>query len=338
MTGLRPSMLLLLALPATAGAQGRPPIIDMHIHARRLSYDGSSAPALCAPPAAMPRWDNARPLDAGLVEPPCDHPLQPSRTADAVMRDTIAIMERRNVIAMVSGEPVDIARWDAAAPERVVTGLDLRILPRPAGAPLPARSAAEVAALHDAGAFEVLGEVMAQHEGVAPDDARLEPYWALAEARGIPVALHLGPGSAGGPYLPGGYRARDSSALGLEEVLVRHPRLRLYIMHAGYPLIDDLLALLGAHPQVYVDIAAIVATEPRAAFYRYLGRIVEAGFGDRIMFGTDQGVWPGLIEIGIETIEQATFLSDAQRRDIFYNNAARFLRLTPAQIARHHAM
>ncbi|HVQ10044.1 MAG TPA: amidohydrolase family protein [Allosphingosinicella sp.] len=332
-------MLLLLALPAAAGAQRRPPIIDMHIHARRLSYDGSNAPALCAPPVAMPRWDNARPLDAGLSEPPaCDHPLQPSRTADAVMRDTIAVMARRNVIAMVSGEPVDIARWDAAAPERVITGLDLRITPRPAGAPLPARSAAEVAALHDAGAFEVLGEVMAQYEGIAPADPRLEPYWALAEARGIPVAIHLGPGGGGDPYRADGYRARDSSALGLEEALVRHPRLRLYIMHAGYPLIDDLLALMAAHPQIYVDIAAIVATEPRHAFYRYLERIVEAGFGDRIMFGTDQGIWPGLIEVAIETIEEATFLSEGQKRDILYNNAARFLRLTPARIARHHAM
>lgn len=335
----RLSMLLLLALPAAAGAEERAPIIDMHIHARRLSYDGSNAPPLCAPPATMPRWDNARPLDAGLSEPPaCDHPLPPSRTADAVMRDTIAVMERRNIIAMVSGEPVDIARWDAAAPERIVTGLDLRILPRPAGALFPARSPAEVAALHDAGAFEVLGEVMAQYEGIAPADPRLEPYWALAEARGIPVAIHLGPGGGGDPYQAGGYRARNSSALGLEEALVRHPRLRLYIMHAGYPLIDDLLALLGAHPQVYVDIAAIVATEPRPAFYHYLQRIVEAGFGDRIMFGTDQGIWPGLIEVAIQTIEQAPFLSEKQKRDIFYNNAARFLRLTPAQIARHHAM
>ncbi|MEA3013832.1 MAG: uncharacterized protein QOD42_2377 [Sphingomonadales bacterium] len=338
MTWPRLSMLLFLALPGAAAAQGRPPIIDMHIHARRLSYDGSNAPSLCAPPVAMPRWDNARPLDAGLAEPVCDHPLPPSRTADRVMRDTIAIMERRNIIAMVSGEPVDIARWDAAAPGRVITGLDLRITPRPAGAPLPARSPEEVAALHEAGAFEVLGEVMAQYEGVAPDDPRLEPYWALAEARGIPVGIHLGPGGGGDPYRAGGYRARNSSALVLEEALVRHQRLRLYIMHAGYPLIDDLLALLAAHPQVYVDIAAIVATEPRPAFYRYLERIVEAGFGDRVMFGTDQGVWPGLIEVAIGTIEDAPFLSEAQKRDIFYNNAARFLRLTPAQIARHHAM
>lgn len=332
-------ILLPLALSVPAAAEARPPILDMHLHARRASYDGSRAPPICAPPPSQPHWNNEQPLDSGLYEPVCPDPLPPALTADQLMRETVAILERRNIIAMVSGEPGDVARWRAAAPERVIAGLDLRIAPRPAGAPLPARSAEEVRALHDAGAFEVLGEVMAQYEGIAPADPRLEPYWALAEARGIPVGLHLGPGGPGDAHAGSPlYRARGSSALGLEEVLVRHPRLRLYIMHAGYPLIDDLLALLYAHPQVYVDISAIVATEPRPAFHLYLRRIVEAGFGERIMFGTDQGIWPGLIEGAIRSIEEAPFLSEAQRRDIFYNNAARFLRLSDEQIARHHAM
>ena len=193
--------------------------------------------------------------------------------------------------------------------------------------------------LHQQGLVDVLGEVMAQYEGIAPDDARLEPYWALAESLDIPVGIHLGPGNAGGPYTGSpNYRARDSSALGMEEVLVRHPRLRVYIMHAGYPLIDDLRALLFTYPQVYVDVAAIVGTEPRAPFYRYLQQLVAAGYGDRIMFGTDQGVWPGLIEASIEVIERAPFLTKAQKRDILYNNAARFLRLSKETIARHHGL
>ena len=33
---------------------------------------------------------------------------------------------------------------------------------------------------------------------------------------------------------------------------------------------------------------------------------------------------------------ETPFLTAAQKRDIFYNNAARFLRLSDAQIARHH--
>ena len=103
-------------------------------------------------------------------------------------------------------------------------------------------------------------------------------------------------------------------------------------------LLDDLRALLFAHPQVYVDISSIVYTEPRPAFYRFLHGVLEAGYGDRVMFGSDQMIWPGIIEPAIRTIEDAPALTPAQRRDILYNNAARFLRLTPEQIARHDGM
>ena len=122
----------------------------------------------------------------------------------------------------------------------------------------------------------------------------------------------------------------------MEEVLVRHPRLRVYLMHAGYPLLDDLLVVLYAHPQVYVDVGAIVFGEPRAALYRYLQPFVEAGFGNRVMFGSDQVIWPDVIERAIASIEAAPFLTEEQKRDIFYNNAARFLRLSDDEIARHH--
>ena len=109
-------------------------------------------------------------------------------------------------------------------------------------------------------------------------------------------------------------------------------------MHAGYPMIAQLRALMFSYPQVYVDVGGIVYTEPRPAFYRFLQELVEAGYGDRIMFGSDQMIWPGVIEPAIDAIEEAPFLSPAQRRDIFYNNAARFLRLSEEEIRRHHAM
>jgi predicted TIM-barrel fold metal-dependent hydrolase len=54
------------------------------------------------------------------------------------------------------------------------------------------------------------------------------------------------------------------------------------------------------------------------------------------MFGSDQMVWPGTIERGIQVIERAPFLSDAEKRDILYNNAAKFLRFTEEEISRHH--
>jgi len=59
----------------------------------------------------------------------------------------------------------------------------------------------------------------------------------------------------------------------------------------------------------------------------YLRGLVEAGFGKRIMFGSDAAMWSQVIGIGIEAIESADFLTEVQKRDILYNNAARFLRL-----------
>jgi predicted TIM-barrel fold metal-dependent hydrolase len=86
-------------------------------------------------------------------------------------------------------------------------------------------------------------------------------------------------------------------------------------------------ALLYAHPQVYVDTGVIDYVLPRPEFHRYLRRLVEAGFGKRILFGSDQMVWPESLPRAIESIQSATFLTPAQKRDILHDNAVRFLRL-----------
>ena len=329
---------IVLLCPMALSAEQRLPIIDMHLHVRKADYMGPHPPPMCAPFAVMPRWDNSKPIDAGLAfgVPSCASPI-PAATSDGqVMRDTLAVMKRRNIIGMVSGEPDQVASWKAVAPERIIAGLDLKIGGNTTHAHVKSRTAAEVRELYSKGAFKVLAEVMAQYEGIPANDPRLEPYWDLAEELDIPVGIHLGPGGPGDPYFgSAAYRARNSSPLLLEEVLVRHPKLRVYIMHAGYPLLDDLRALLFTYPQVYVDVASIDYTEPRPAFYRYLQGIVEAGYGDRVMFGSDQMIWPGTIEPAIQSIEEAPFLTTLQKRDILYNNAARFLRLSDEVIARH---
>ena len=49
--------------------------------------------------------------------------------------------------------------------------------------------------------------------------------------------------------------------------------------------------------------------------------------GKRIMFGTDQMIWPETVAMSIEAIESATFLTEEQKQDIYFNNAADFLKL-----------
>ncbi|MFL6449805.1 MAG: amidohydrolase family protein [Bryobacteraceae bacterium] len=134
---------------------------------------------------------------------------------------------------------------------------------------------------------------------------------------------HQEPHTTGLPKL----RAALGNPLLLEEALLRHPKMRVYIMHGGYPFLEETIALLHAHPQVYVDLAGIDWELPRKEFHEHLRRLVQAGFGQRLMFGSDQMIWPESIGLAIEAIESAPFLTPEHKRNIFYNNAARFLKL-----------
>jgi predicted TIM-barrel fold metal-dependent hydrolase len=214
-----------------------------------------------------------------------------------------------------------VRRWQAAWPERVLVGTGFNA----------AESAPDLALLRAAMEKRetvVLGEIGAQYEGLTLADPQFEPYLALAEELGLPVGVHTGLGPQTAPY-QGNRRFR--TAFGnpqlIEDVLVRHPKLRLYLMHAGCPYLEQTIAIMAVYPQVYADLSVINWMIPRAAFHEYLRGLMRAGFGKRLMFGSDQMVWPDAIGMAIEGIESADFLSASEKRDIFYNNAARFLGL-----------
>jgi predicted TIM-barrel fold metal-dependent hydrolase len=172
-----------------------------------------------------------------------------------------------------------------------------------------------------------MGEIGTQLLGMPPNDPALEPYFALAEEVDVPVLIHtLGIG----PYMPG-FRSAAGNPLLLEDVLVHHPKLRLYLENAGFPYQEEMIAMMYQYPQLYADVSTITWVIPRTAFYDYLNALVRAGLGKRLMFGSDQMVWPEKIGEAIEAINQAPFLTNEQKRDILYNNAARFLRLDGAQ-------
>jgi len=103
-------------------------------------------------------------------------------------------------------------------------------------------------------------------------------------------------------------------------------------MHAGYPMIDEMVALMGAHAYVYVDVAGMIWSYPLDEVNNYIKRLVQAGFGKRILYGTDLLVWPKLLETSLGVIENATYLSFDQKRDILYNNAVRFFRLDESKL------
>src|SRR5262249_16017633 len=148
--------------------------------------------------------------------------------------------------------------------------------------------------------FRALGEIGILVQGIEPNDAAFDPYLALAEELDVPVSIHVGPEMPGAPYVGfSKFRARLHSPLLFEEALLKHPKLGLFLMEGGWPMLDDLLAVMWNHPQLYVDVGVLDFALPRPAFHDYLRRIVEAGFGKRVMFGSDQMAWPEAQEIAI---------------------------------------
>lgn len=296
-------ILLPLAFASMMAAQTtsiqRPPIIDMHMHARvqvTRGPDGKPMPRLC------------------MLEP-CQP--QPGYTTDeGILRDTLAAMEKFNIVkAFLSDRPERVYKWVDAAPDRFIPSIGW-------SASFPDIN--ELRKEYEAGRWKGMGEIATQYATIAPNDPRLEPYFALAEERDVPVLIHTC--GTGDPSVRG-FRSSLGHPLLLEDVLIRHPKLRIYLENGGYPFLDEMIALMTQYPQVYADLSTVTWIFPRTAFHRYLKGLVEAGLGKRLMFGSDQMEWPEAIGLAIEAIESADFLTAEQKRDIFYNNAARFLRL-----------
>jgi uncharacterized protein len=319
------SALLFMAGTTVACAQNTstdvPPIIDVHHHAMD-NDNGSSMGPMCPNTskftASDPKTDTGQ--QSGWVQEECSPKLYPAAKGE-YMKDVLAEMERLNVTAVVFGDPKSVQKWKNAAPNRVIPGTDFekgddRI-------PLD-----ELRKDFTTGGMKVMGEIGLQYGGTSPSDPSVDKYFALAEELDIPVAIHMGTGGSGrANLLMPRFRGSAGNPLLLEVLLARHPKLRVQIMHAGYPMIDNLLTLLQANSHVYVDVAGLIWSYPIKEGNRYIERIVDAGFEDRIMFGTDQFMWPKLMGYSIGIIQNADYLTPEQKRDILYNNAVRFLRL-----------
>lgn len=300
------SMILLAGLQAypqkDSRDQKRLPIIDMHMHAGLPEEVPEGIPAFCRPE-------------------PCQGDGSATVNTQELMKKTVAAMDRYNIVkGFLSGvDRAAVQEWAKATPGRFITS---PFIVKPEASDLE-----QLNVEYKAGRFGGMGEIGSQLIGIPPNDPSLKPYFKLAEELDLPVLIHtLGIG----PYLPH-FSSTNGSPLLLEEVLVSHPKLRIFVENAGFPYRDEMIAMMYQYPQLYADVSTISWVIPRTAFYDYLEAFVRAGLGKRIMFGSDQMVWPEKIGAAVEAIEQAPFLTAEQKRDIFYNNAARFLRLDELQ-------
>jgi len=300
------TVLLTASISALADDHDRLPIIDMHLHALDLETWGWAEPGQDAGDAFGPVFEQQK---TGILA---------ARSTKDLQQKTLSAMDEYNIVLGIVSGPL-AENYRRTEPERFLAS------------PLLGGVNETVGALRDAfsmGRYQALAEFAPQYSGIAPNAAELDPYFALAEELDIPVGIHVGLGPPGiANSGQSDYRMKLSNALLLEDVLIKHPKLRLYVMHAGWPMLDDMVALMYAFPQVYLDIAVIDWYVPKEEFYYYFQRLVDAGFSKRIMFGSDQMAWPDAIGRAIETVELAPFLSEEQRRDIMCRNAMTFLRL-----------
>ncbi|MEZ5366505.1 MAG: amidohydrolase family protein [Bryobacterales bacterium] len=283
---------------APLGAQNHQPIIDMHMHTHHPADVPAGAPAICRPE-------------------PCEGKGAALASSQETMQATVEQMRRHNIVkGVLSGpNPSEVQQWAEAAPKRFIPSVFIFQPGQP--------TAAALASEYDAGRLLAMGEIATQLNGIAPNDPRLAPYFALAAKRDLPVLIHV---EGIGPYLPN-FRSAAGNPVLLEDVLVRYPDLRIYVENAGFPYLGEMISMMYQYPQLHADLSTISWVIPRSAFYNYLQELIDAGLGKRLMFGSDQMRWPEAIGWAVEAIDEAPFLTDEQRRDIFYGNAARFLRL-----------
>lgn len=305
------SFIILISLSAYSQdgleAQERPPIIDMHLHTGLPHHVPAGTPAICRPE-------------------PCKGEGQATVDPAELMKKTLEAMDHYNIIkGFLSGVDLSAVQdWTKAAPGRFIAS--------PFILEAGSSNLEKLRPKYASGVFTGMGEIGTQLKGIPPNHPSLEPYFKLAEELDLPVLIHtLGIG----PYMPH-FSSAAGNPLLLEEVLVSHPKLRLFVENAGYPYKDEMIAMMYQYPQLYADVSTITWVIPRTAFYDYLEAFVRAGLGKRLMFGSDQMVWPEKIGAAVEAIEQAPFLTDEQKRDIFYNNAARFLRLDETEDDQKH--
>lgn len=291
---MRSLPLLVLAFsPAIVLPQGTssslPPIIDVHLHA---------------------------------FDPMMLHILGvDSTTYEEYKRRSLEEIQRFNIYGFVGGPAATVREWKSELPDRIFSGFMAfnPIFPQNRFEPDSIR------AMVSRDELDMIGEVAPQYLGLAPSDPKLEPLWAIAEELDIPVGYHMGPGVRNPAHsIFPGYRASLTNPLLLEEVLNRHPSLRLFVMHAGWPMFAEMVAVLHTYPNVYVGVGALNSLPDSP---NYLRTLIDAGFEDRIMFGSDQMAWPEIIEQSIHGIENAEFLTEEQKRKIFYSNAVRFFGL-----------
>ncbi|SMD45441.1 hypothetical protein SAMN00777080_4092 [Aquiflexum balticum DSM 16537] len=194
----------------------------------------------------------------------------------------------------------------------------------------------ELFILYDSAGFRSMGESMYMYYGIHPHDERLDPYWKIAQEFNIPIGIH----TEGPP--PPWLRDEKTAHLTKKEygnpellrpILKKYPDLKLILFHFCGIYSDEAIQLMKDFPNVYCDISAVSYFMPKIFWEGAVKKLFKEGLGGRLLFGSD---YMTTIRGHIEVIYSIDWLTEKEKRDIFYNNAAGFLELTTEEITQHY--
>lgn len=194
----------------------------------------------------------------------------------------------------------------------------------------------ELFVLYDSIGFRSMGESMYMYYGIHPHDKRLDAYWKIAQEFKIPIGIH-----ADGPPPPWMRDKKTSHLINkkygnpelLRPILAKYPDLKLILFHFCGIYSDEAIQLMKDYPNVYCDISAVSYFMPKIFWEGAVKKLFKEGLGDRLLFGSD---YMTSIRGHIEAIYSIDWLTEKDKRDILYNNAAEFLELTTEEINQHH--
>ena len=158
-------------------------------------------------------------------------------------------------------------------------------------------------------------------QGFWPNDRMAYPFYEVLEEEGVIALFHTGQTGVGSGMRGGmGMRLKYSNPMGIDDVAVDFPDLRIIMAHPAFPWQEEALSVAMHKPNVYIDLSGWSPKYFPEILVRYANTLLK----HKMLFGSD---WPAITpDRWLADFENAPF-RDEVRPLILKDNARRLLNL-----------
>jgi predicted TIM-barrel fold metal-dependent hydrolase len=162
------------------------------------------------------------------------------------------------------------------------------------------------------------------HFGLPPNDAKWYPYYAKCCELDISVTIQVGNCLI---YRQGQRLPSVARPISLDQVAIDFPDLVLVGSHIGWPWHEEMLAMAGKHPNIYLGLDGYAPKYWPPTVVHFANTFGQ----DKVVFGTD---WPVIDpERAMNDVQALNFRAEPLRK-ILRENAVRILKLDKHQRTR----